>query len=128
MNGRQRITNILNKKAVDRLAWTTLADATSRSLIPGPLGTCGVLDFYRGIGCDTLQFGNFALPGEQCAQMPFRRVLPATVETACDCDGTWRTRTVSRWGTLESAWRGGHPVKYPIANDEDLAVANIIRQ
>ncbi|MCE5325456.1 MAG: hypothetical protein LLG01_03480 [Planctomycetaceae bacterium] len=123
MNGRQRIANILNKKPVDRLSWTTLADDASRSLMPEPLRSCPVLDFYRNIGCDILQFGNSALAARQCAAMPFRRVTPAAIESVCDADGTWRARTVTRWGTLESAWRGGHPVKYPIADAADLAVA-----
>ncbi|MCE5276754.1 MAG: uroporphyrinogen decarboxylase family protein [Planctomycetaceae bacterium] len=126
MNGRECITNILNRRGADRLSWTTVADAAGRSLMPRRLRECPVLEFYRAIGCDILQFGNAALAADQCAAMPYRRVAPCTVETAGEGDGTWRTRTVCRWGTLESAWRAGHPVKYPIATPEDLACATAL--
>ena len=129
MTGHERLSSIVNHRAADRLSWTTLADTTCRSLLPPALRDRPVLDFYRAIGCDILQFGNFALPPDQYVQMPFGRIGPTEVETVTEPAGTHRTIVTSRWGTLESAWRDGHPVKHPIANLADLNVGlNIWRE
>ena len=61
MTGRERLLNVLNRKPIDRVAWTTLVDDKTRSVMPQHAREMPVLDFYRQVGCDILQFGNYGL-------------------------------------------------------------------
>lgn len=120
MTGRERLENILNGLGSDGPAWTTLADDTTRSAMAADVRAIGVLDFYRRIGCDILQFGNYGLPDADQAR-PARLVRPAEIERTTDGDGVTE-RTVTPWGVLTASRRHGHPVTYPVASLDDLRI------
>jgi hypothetical protein len=118
MTGHQRLMAILNRQPVDRLAWTTLVDDRTRSVMPEEVRRLPVLDFYRHIGCDIMQFGSYGLPVEQQVRLA-RRVWPAR-ESRTQEDATQVLRIVSDRGTLTAIFRSAHPVRYPIQTSQDL--------
>jgi hypothetical protein len=120
MNGRDRILRKLAGKSTDRAPWVTIADDLTRSTMPKEIRELGLLDFYRTIGCDILQFGNYGLPEGIGAKYPYRRIVPAEVHESVDGDGLVTRRLRSDWGELVSTFRKGHPIRYPVQNVEDL--------
>ncbi|MCE5238010.1 hypothetical protein LLH23_05915 [bacterium] len=124
MTGRQCLESILRHETPPRLCWTTLVDSLTRSVMPEPVRSLPVLDFYRHIGCDILQFGNYGLPADQQVVSPARRVEPPhEVETATQPDGTEVTTVRTAWGELTSCTRRSHPLKHPVETRADLQVA-----
>ncbi len=123
MTGRSRLLRILNGEPPGRIAWTTLVDGTTRSVMPPDVRAMPVLDFYRHIGCDILQFGNYGLPAGLCVPSPATLVTPP-IET------DWKTQPEglavrmqkTPWGTLVATFRNGHPIKYPVESREDLRI------
>jgi len=115
MTPKQRLNRILERKPTDRIAWTTLVDDVSRSVMDEPYRTMDVLDFYRAIGCDIALFGNYGLPEELVVQSPCKLILPC-VETPYVnlADGSQETRLESDWGLLTRRIRNGHSIKYPV--------------
>jgi hypothetical protein len=123
MNGKERLTNILHKQPVDRVAWTTLVDATTRSVMPPAVRDMPVLDFYRHIGCDIACFGNYGLPAELQVASPCRLVQPdVTQQMETRPDGTTVNTTRSPWGSLSAKFIKGHPIKHPVETIDDLRV------
>lgn len=119
MTGRERMTCIVNRRPADRLSWTTLVDSNTISLLPTSRRDMSPLDFCRLIGCDVMQFGNWGLPPDACAQMPFRTTQPVETQSHSDPDGTHVVTSRSRCGTLTWASRG-HPVRYAVKTPDDL--------
>jgi len=105
------------------VAWTTLIDDVTRSRMPPSIREMPVLEFYRHIGCDVLQFGHYGLPEADCVVPPCRFVSPQ-VETSShsDPDGTWWVERRTDWGPLTASFKNGHPVKYPVESVEDLRI------
>jgi hypothetical protein len=123
MTGRERLINILNKEPIDRLCWTTLVDATTLLAMPPSMQSMCPLDFYRHIGCDILQFGNYGLPRTLRLASPYRLAQPSTVvETVTDNDGTLMRRTITPWGELTATFRNGHPSTYPVQTVEAVRI------
>jgi len=123
MTGRQRLLNILDRKPPDRVAWTTLVDDTTRSVMPKPVREMTTLDFYRHIGCDVLQFGNYGLPPHLCVPSPARRVTPPVhTEETRESDGRLVRTHTTPWGTLTASFRGGHPIEHPVGSLEQLRI------
>lgn len=93
MTGRERITAVLNRQPTDHLCWTALCDETTRSAMPPEIREMPMLEFYRHLGCDIFQFGNFGLGSGARFTPPASRMMP-DVETQVDvsADGT-RTQT-----------------------------------
>lgn len=121
MTGRQCLQAILNREPPPRLCWTTLVDDMTRSVMPEEIRALPPLDFYRRLGCDILQFGNYGLPPELQVQPPCQRVGPETrTEQTTDPDGTVRTTIHTDWGPLTSCSRNSHPTRYPIETLEEL--------
>ena len=118
MTGHERLMAILNRQPVDRLAWTTLVDDRTRSVMPKEVRGLPVLDFYRYIGCSIMQFGSYGLPAEQQVKMA-RRVWPAR-ESWTQEDAGQVHRITSDRGTLTAIFRSDHPVRYPIQGPQDL--------
>jgi hypothetical protein len=122
MTGRQRLLAILNRQPVDRLAWTTLVDDLTRSVMPPEVREMPVLDFYRHIGCDVLAFGDYGLPADLELASPARFVSPVeTVRTVGPDDLVTRVHQTP-WGTLTATSRFGHPVKHRITGLEDIEI------
>ena len=76
MTGRERLRCILNRQPADRLSWTTLVDDVTRSGMPDEVRRLSPVEFYRLIGCDILQFGNYGLAGDLTVPQPSRLVCP----------------------------------------------------
>lgn len=119
MTGRERLQAILAGRPTDRLSWTTLVDDRTRSVMPPEARDLPVLDFYRLIGCDILQFGDYGLPAPTAP--PCRLVAPP-VEIVHDHrdDGAWVRTLKTDWGDLTTIWKDGHPIKHPVASLADL--------
>ncbi|MGO8704034.1 MAG: uroporphyrinogen decarboxylase family protein [Candidatus Brocadiia bacterium] len=123
MTGRERLHNILNRKPVDRLSWTTLVDGETMSVMPEPERSMMPLEFYRRIGCDVMQFGSYGLPGDCRVPLPARAVWPESdLARTEQSDGAVVVTNKTRWGTLVSASRNGHPIKPPVQTLDDLRV------
>ena len=121
MTGRERIRAILNRQPRDRLAWTTLADDVTRSVMPRKFRDMPLLEFYREIGCDVMMFGNWGLPSGAEVVSPVRWVSPAkTTWTTSGPASEWVRE--SRWGSLTARFHRGHPTKYPVTTRDDLRV------
>ncbi|MBM4038475.1 MAG: hypothetical protein FJ290_08170, partial [Planctomycetes bacterium] len=123
MTGRQRLLAILSHRPPDRVAWTTLVDDRTRSAMPRRIREMPVLDFYRHIGCDILQFGNYGLPRDLCVPSPARLITPP-IETQwrTEGDGLAIRTQKTPWGTLVATFRNGHPIKHPVETLADLRV------
>ena len=112
MTGRERLLNILDNKPIDRVAWTTLVDHKTLSVMPEGVREMSPLQFYRHIGCDVLQFGNYGLPAELRVLSPARLVTPPIeTETTTEPDGLVVQARHTPWGTLVATTRNGHPGK-----------------
>ncbi|MBM4032493.1 MAG: hypothetical protein FJ291_12005 [Planctomycetes bacterium] len=122
MTGRQRLLTILSGRPPDRVAWTTLVDDTTRSAMPPRIGEMPVLDFYRHIGCDILQFGNYGLPRELRVPSPARLVAPPIeTEWKRESDGLAVRTQKTPWGTLVATFRNGHPILHPVGTLDELS-------
>lgn len=127
MTGKERLARILNKQPADRVAWTTLVDGKTRSIMPPEIRDMPVLDFYRYIGCDIACFGNYGLPDELQVIPPCRFIQPdVSLESETRQDGATVNITRSPWGTLTAAFMGAHPIKHPVETIEDLRVLKTI--
>jgi len=123
MTGRERLLAILSNQPRDRVAWTTLVDERTRSVMPAHARGGTTLDFYRLIGCDVLQFGNYGLPPELRVPSPARLVTPPVETTqTTEGDGLVVRRRQTPWGPLVAAFKNGHPVKYPVEGIDDLRI------
>ena len=121
MTGRERLLSILSRRPPDRVAWTTLVDDTTRSAMPARVREMPVLDFYRHIGCDILQFGNYGLPRDLCVPSPARLVTPPIeTEWRTEADGLAVRTQKTPWGTLVATFRNGHPIKHPVESLAEL--------
>jgi len=114
MTGRKRITAILNKQSVDRLAWTTLVDGNTLGILPDEMRGMSDIDFYRHIGCDI-----FLLNGGVGASPGFTWPKEVTVSYRQD-NGKTIHELQTPEGTLTSIYRGSHPIKYSVTSLEDI--------
>lgn len=123
MNGFERLTNIFNLRPTDRLSLTIIADDATRSVMPDKLREMPLLDFYRYIGCDILQFGNYGLPDNVQVKYPYKLITPEIlIEEHVGTDGLKVVKQKTSWGELTSAYKQAHPIKYPVASIEDIRI------
>lgn len=123
MTGRERLTNIIDKKPIDKLAWTTLVDDKSRSAMPKEIREMPVLDFYRHIGCDVFQFGNYGLSRDVC-------FIPPASFVMADVKVEWEDRPnninvkklISPFGMLETVYQNWHPIEHPVKTLTDIEI------
>lgn len=128
MTGKERLTNLLENRPVDRPAWTTLVDDHTRSVMPPEWRAMPVLDFYRAIGCDFASFGNYGLPPELCVPEPCRRICPQAEETTQTKGNTTTTCTRTPWGELRAEWVDGRATRHRVQTLEDLRVLKAVWQ
>jgi len=128
MTGRERLTNILNKKPVDRVCWTTLVDDTTRSGMADNIRQKHPFEFYRSIGCDIMQFGNYGFYGtEDRVYLPWRLITPEIkTEEFMESDGSEVKEQRTKWGALRAILKDGHPVKYPVESIKELRIVKNI--
>ena len=121
MTGKERLNAILNGRKADRICWTTISDDVTRSKMPKALRECSIIDFYRHIGCDVLQFGNHGLAESEKVTYPFSYVFNGmTKRTERMEDGSIREIQKTQKGELITILADGHPVKYAVETPEDL--------
>ncbi|NPV46185.1 MAG: hypothetical protein HPY69_04475 [Armatimonadetes bacterium] len=114
---------ILAGQPPDRPCWTTLVDDTTRSVMPDEWRNLPLLDFYRRLGCDILQFGSYGLPPDLQVPAPVSHHCPeAVVSHELLPDGTLVQTTRTPWGDLTATFRSGHPLQHPVASADDLRV------
>ena len=151
MTGRERLHRILNRQPVDRLSWTTLVDDVTRSGMPDEVRRLSPMEFYRSIGCDILQFGNYGLSADVVVPQPSRLISPdvkCEIETEDDALVTRRhaahpdylaagmgfpvtagpvtRRRITPWGTLTTVLKHDHPIQYAVKSLQDLRVLRAI--
>jgi hypothetical protein len=150
MKGRQLLHRILNRQSVDRLSWTTLADDVTRAGMTDDVRRLSTIEFYRYIGCDIVQLGNYGLAQELRVPSPARLVCPDVKQEVLREDGSPLTQegepvgdleigtggltvdqtvTVRRgtpWGTLTTLLKHDHPVEHPVKSVEDLRILRAI--
>jgi hypothetical protein len=123
MTGKERLLCILDRQATDRLSWTTLADSITRSIMPQEFQDISTLEFYREIGCDVLQFGNYGLDEELAVTPPSKLVgAEVRIETENMDGGIVTRRRISPVGSLTAVTKLDHPIDYPVKTIENLRV------
>lgn len=122
MTGQERLNNICNRLPVDRIAWTTLVDDISRSIMSEQIRGMSPFDFYRYIGCDILQFGNYGLPESHQVIAPCRLVTPVEIEEHKTFDGLSVRKQKSPWGILTATFKNGQPIKFPVESIDELVI------
>ena len=121
MNGRQRLTNILNLQPTDRISWTTLADSITLSAMPEYIRSMPMVDFYRFIGCDIFQLGNYG--NTITVSYPYKLIRPEfEICKYTDPDGYQVNKVITDWGELISKAKDDHFVKYPVQTFEDMKI------
>lgn len=127
MTGKERLHCILDRQATDRLSWTTLVDTITRSVMPDDVQRLSPVEFYRLIGCDILQFGNYGLSEDLAVTPPSRLSSPEVkVEIETEANGLMIRRRVSPWGTLTAIIKHDHPIDYPVKSLHDMHILQAI--
>jgi len=150
MNGRERLKAVLEHRAPGSLSWTTLVDDVTRAGMPAEIRKLSPFDFYRHIGCDILQFGNYGLSAEDAVPSPSRLTCTEmTCELETEKDGKLTRRQIpganvtfgigaetvtgravlkrkTPWGTLSTTLENDHPVEYPVRSLEDMRILRSI--
>ncbi len=124
MTGRERLNNIINLKPTDRVPWTTLVCPVTCSVMPENIRKMPTMDFYRHIGCDIFQFGNYGLKDEtQGIKYPCRfSMSEIEIEEYTDTDGYVINKRKTKWGELVVKSKNNHPVKYPVETINDVRI------
>ena len=124
MTGRECLNNIISFKPKSRLSWTTIVDDYTRSVMPKKIRELDVMDFYRYIGCDIVQLGNYGCTDEQAVKYPYKLLNPDIIasEAYIDDNGNEVKKRKTKWGDLVGVYNKTHPLKYPIENIEDLKI------
>ena len=123
MTGRGCLHRILNRQPTDRLAWTTLADDTTRAGMPDEVRQLSPIEFYRLVGCDILQFGNYGLGADWAVPQPSRLVSSSVkCEVQPGADGVITRRRLTSEGTLTAVIQRDHPIEYPVKSFQDLRI------
>jgi Uroporphyrinogen-III decarboxylase len=92
--------------------------------MPEEIRKLNIMDFYRHIGCNILQFGNYGLTKAESVVYPFRLQVPDDIvyEEYTDEHGFDINKRKTRWGELVEIKKQGHPVKYPVQTIEDIRI------
>jgi len=118
MNGRERLSAILNREPVDKLAWTTIVDGATLNNLPDDIKGMSGIDFCRYIGCDIFLLNCWGL-SYGFASPSF--ILPDYVEANYrENNGKAIQELQTPNGTLTRIHRNGHPIKYPVTSLEEV--------
>lgn len=122
MTGRERLQAIFSRRPADRLSWSTLVDDNTLGALPAPWQGLSALDFYRRLGCDILQLGDWGLP----ASFGGVRLVQPGVEESWSTDAAGNRLCTSRCahGTLTGKMAPNwHPLEYFVKTAEDVRLA-----
>ena len=117
MTGRERLERMIDGLPTDRVCLSTLVDDITRSKMAPEWKDIPVLEFYRKLGYDHLQFGNYGLPEQLRFIPPYTIRCGYTTEREQHGDITI-DRRIMDGQSLEIHMKLSHPIKYPV-NDED---------
>ena len=120
MNGKKRLSNILQGKPVDRVSWTTIADNTTRSNMPQEYKALPIYDFYRKIGSDIFQFGGYSMPDNTYAIYPYIIKSEYKHESRLLPNGVYENMRELFGKKLVSYTKNGYPVKYAVQTEQDI--------
>lgn len=120
MDGRQRMINIMQGKPTDRVSWTTISDDITRADMPEEYKNIPILDFYRKIGCDILQFGPYGLPENAAPQEPFEIASGVSESYKVLEDGAFVHLRSFQGSSLSSVSKTGHPFRHPVSTAREL--------
>ena len=120
MTGRERLNAVLRKQPKGGLAWSTLVDNATLSLLPEARRGHGGIDFYKQLGCDIFLLNGWNTPHRLLSP---EQHWAANVEvTIREEDGKRTTQWRTPSGSLTAVSRGAHPIKYPVDSLEALRV------
>lgn len=119
MTGRERLERMIDGLPIDRVPIAILADDITRSQMPPEWKDIPVLEFYRKLGYDHLQLGNDGLSRELRMIPPYNIKCDFTAEQEKRGDITIKRRTMDGQ-SLELHTKLGHPIKYPVNDEEEL--------
>lgn len=122
MTSRERLTAIFRKRPADRLSWSTLVDSNTLNALPEGWRGLSAHEFYRRLGCDIIQLGDWALP-EGFGGV--RTVHPGVIEEwSTDAAGNHLCVSRCPHGTLTCRMAPNwHPVEYAVKTVEDVRLA-----
>ncbi|MCL1854842.1 MAG: hypothetical protein FWF86_03835 [Clostridia bacterium] len=123
MNGQERMEAIHKKQPHDRAPICTLVDDISRMGMSRRFREMTPIEFYKYLGYDIYQFGNYGLPEAEQVKYPYNMVKKNVIETFTDLgDGYTEAVTETERGILTGKTYRGHPVKYPVENLNDVKI------
>lgn len=100
MTGRERLERMIDNLPTDRVPLATLVDNITRSQMAPEWRDIPILEFYRKLGYDHLQFGNYGLPQE----LHFIPPIPSAQTTSPKPkNGAMLPSTAASW--TENPWR-----------------------
>jgi hypothetical protein len=119
MTHRQRLQALFAGQPTDRLAWTTLVDDKTLSVLPEELRGLSCHDFYRHVGCGIFSLAGWGTPWGFASP----RLMMPGVETIryTDDRGNHVAETRCARGTLtERMSPHWHPIEYPVKDTDDV--------
>jgi len=119
MTGRERLERTFDGLPVDRVPIVTLVDDITRKNMPPEWRDIPVLEFYKKLGYDHLQFGGYALPKELELIPPYHIRCGFTTEREWRGDIMIERRTMDGQ-TLEMHMKQSHPIKHPVEDEDEL--------
>ena len=123
MNGQERLEAIHRNQPHDRAPVCTLVDDITRAGMSQRFRDMTPIEFYKYLGYDIYQFGNYGLMENEAVKYPYRIVRKNVVRTSVDLgDGYTETLTETPYGVLSEKTYRSHPVKYPVETLDDLKV------
>ena len=123
MNGQERLEAIHKRQPHDRAPITTLVDDITRAGMDRALREMTPIEFYKYLGFDIYQFGNYGLGKDEAVKYPYRRVRKDVAERYEERDGGITAHvTETPYGVLTGTYCRSHPIKYPVETFDDLKV------
>ena len=119
MTGRERMERLIDGLPIDRVPISTLADDITRSQLDPEWRDIPILEFYRKLGYDHLQLGNYGLPQELRYILPYTLKQGYLAKTEKRGDITVEMRIMDG-RALEMHKKMTHPIRYPVNDEEDL--------
>ena len=123
MNQKQNLQALFAGKKTEKLAWTTIADDSTRMSMTEDFRDCSIIEFYRKIGCDIIQFGNHGLREEEQVRYPFSyNFVGVQKKSEVLQDGSIKKILTTPKGELVTILKESHPVRYPVETGEQLRI------
>ena len=119
MTGRERLERTFDGLPVDRIPLTTLVDDITRKNMPDEYRNLTPIEFYRRMGYDVLQFGDYGMPEHLWTIPPYEIRTGYTVERETQ-GNVYIERRIMDGEALEIHISDNHPVKHPVTTEEEL--------